>query len=129
MYRSRFFITLLLSLTVVVCVGCGLFYYNRNVQSTAVIEEIKILQRAPNKFIDYDTSIGVSSADDLGYVVNDSSISLHYGKKVIDIKKKSLKDPEFMADLKSIGIEFWYHDEDMKITYWGEEIEEWVALH
>lgn len=129
MHRTRFFLTFFLMLAVAACVGGGLWYYNRNVQSMAVINEIKVLQRAPNKFIDYDTSIGVYSADDLGYVVNSNSISLHYGKKVIDIKKKSLSDPEFIADMKSIGIEFWYHEDEMKITYWGEEIEEWVALH
>lgn len=129
MHRTRFFLTFFLMLAVATCVGGGLWHYNRNVQSMAVINEIKVLQRAPNKFIDYDTSIGVYSADDLGYVVNSNSISLHYGKKVIDIKKKSLSDPEFIADMKSIGIEFWYHEDEMKITYWGEEIEEWVALH
>ncbi len=129
MARTRMLGTMVLTAFFAILVCAALYIFNMYMQDTSVIENIKALQKSPNVFMDVDDSIGVSSAADIGYIVDSSGISLHYGNQIIDIKRKSLKNADFMELLKSIGIEFWYHEDEMRVTYWGDEVTEWTAIH
>lgn len=128
MYKKSQFIIMVILVTVITCgIILGVHHFTMQ-QDYSVIETIQHAQVKPNVFIDYGMSIDVQSAEDLGFILKDSCILLHYGHQVIDIKYSSLSDPEFIDALGSIGIEVFQHDGSYKFTYWGEEIDEWVHI-
>ena len=128
MNRKRMLLSLLMVILICILVVIGVFVYN-NMQPTSVVDELKYMQVSPNHFIDVDDSIAVHSAEDVSYSVKEKEIYVYYGKKTIQIKKSSLTDKEFMQKLKDIGIEVWLHEDDIKVTYWGEDLVEWAAMY
>lgn len=128
MYKKSQFILAVILVTIITCgLILGVHHFSMQ-QDYSVIETIQRAQVKPNVFIDYGKSIDVQSAEDLGFILKDSCILLHYGRQVIDIKYPSLEDPDFIDALAGIGIEVFQHDGKYKFTYWGEEIDEWVHV-
>lgn len=122
---------ILSAIVLVLVVSAGIFgyYYVTTRQDYTVINYITKMQVRPNKFIDYGKDINVSSANDLGYILSDGKIILSYGEQIIEIQKDSLKSQEFVDKLAYIGIVVKQHGDQYKITYWGEEIDEWVNIY
>ncbi len=95
-------------------------------QDMSVINMITEQQIGHNEFILDGHNIGVESAADLGFYVHPNEIELHYGKQVIYIKMKSLKNKDFMDKLNAIGIKIYQKEDQYMITYWDEVIVQWV---
>ncbi len=95
-------------------------------QDMSSIRMIAEQQLGHSEFILGGYKIGVSSAEDLGFYVHRSAIELHYGEQVINIKKRSLQDTGFVDALAEIGIVVYQKDDAYRITYWDEEIKQWI---
>lgn len=98
---------------------------------TKPIEQIRANMLAPNKFYTGETTVGVKSVDDLGYILKSRVIELHYGKIVVNIPYKALSNKEYMDELSDIGINVYRRKIDdnsyeYRLTYWDEVIEEWA---
>lgn len=99
-----------------------------------VINLIEQRQDKPGKFIDMDGQVQVESVDDLGYILKDNKIELHYGVQVIDIPYNSLDNQKWTDALSTIGIKvFRRTDEETgkteyRLKYWDEVIQEWSRV-
>lgn len=116
-------------------IGVGLLYYSENKTNYDVIKLIHDRQKRPNEFIDMDGQVCVEDVYDLGYILKDSKIELHYGVQVIDIPYRTLDDEEWMEALSTIGIKVYRRvDEETgetlyRLTYWGDVIQEWSKVY
>lgn len=112
-----------------------LFWYSENRLNYEVIELIEGRQKRPGEFIDLDGQVQVDSADDLGFILKDSKIELHYGVQVIDIPYNSLDNKEWTSALGEIGIKVYRRKNDetgkwqYRITYWDEPIQVWSKVY
>lgn len=106
-------------------------WFQENYIDTSMIDRIHDMQRGPNEFYDIGNEIGVESAADLYYMVdeNNYNVTLYYGKEVIKIPKNALKDEEYVEKLGSIGITFEQRlnpenekEIQYRFMYWGEDI-------
>ena len=101
----------------------------------STINHIKDMQRGPNSFHDLSGDIAVSSADDVGYKVDgEYSLTIYYGKQIIHISPNAFKSEEFRSKIGEIGIKLYHHvNEDgsilYKVTYWDEDIDEYVYVN
>lgn len=128
--KYRVVVSLVTLLLATAAVG-GIYVYKQWYQSMTAIDTITRNQYGHNKFFDVNNTIEVSEPEDLGYKIEDSGdITLYYGKQIIEIKKHSMKEADFMKKLEAIGIEIKTNDKgEYKITYWGDEITEWEAVY
>ena len=120
--------------TVVICCLAAiallaLNYYTDNRVSYTAIETIENAQLHPNDFADLGKQIAVESAQDLGYSVSDTNITIFYGAQVIKVPKKSLEDVELVKRLNAIGLRIYEKDGVYKITYWDEELPQWTNVN
>lgn len=127
------------ALAIVVVIGAiiavGLTYYSDNKTNYDVIKLIHDRQKRPNEFIDMDGQVGVTDVHNLGYILKDSKIELHYGVQVIDIPYRTLDDSDWMDALGTIGIKVYrrVNEEtgktEYRLTYWDETIQEWSKVY
>lgn len=79
-------------------------------------------------FIDYDHSINVESAKDIGYWNKGTTWYVKFGKLQLKFTKENLKDPAYLEAIAAIGLDVRGNLEDNNLRwYWcGEQLEEWV---
>lgn len=122
-----------LFLVVVAIVAIYLYDYMRIDYST--IDYITGLQKGPGNFLDLSGDIDVHSYEDLGFEVKgEYDILIHYGKQVIRVNRQCLESDEWRDKVGKIGIKVYSRvdketDERLyRITYWGEDIEQWSRV-
>lgn len=126
-------LTILVLLCTLLCVT--LYYYSENRLNYDVIELIHDRQKRPGEFIDMDGQVSVENIDDLGFILKEGKIELHYGVQTIDIPFKSLDNEEWLNALNEIGIKVYrrYNEEteemEYQVRYWEEVIEEWSKVY
>ena len=113
----------------------GLYYFEYSRIDYSAIDYIKSMQKSANNFLDLAGDIGVSSYEDLGFEQkSDYDILIHYGKQVIKVNRKCLESEEWRNRVEAIGLKIYsrVNDEteerEYKITYWGEEIDQWSRV-
>ena len=79
-------------------------------------------------FIDYDHSIDVESAEDLGWWKKDGNWYIMYGKLQLEFTPDQLRDPTFLEQVGRIGLDIRGDlDSGNLHFYWfNTELEEWV---
>lgn len=84
--------------------------------------------RPGGTFVDYDHSIDVASADDLGWWEKDGKWYVMYGKLQLEFTKEQLRDKTFLEQVKCIGLDIRGDlDEGRLRFYWFDtELEQWV---
>jgi len=121
----------------IACVGALILLYGYTSQrvDTSVIDYISQLQTSPNKFIDVSGDIGVSSANDIGYLVNsDYNIVIYYGKQVIEMNRNCFNNEVYRNKLAEIGVRVYTKTTedgivDYKVTYWDVEVERFSRVY
>lgn len=129
----------IVALTLIVIVGTlaclGLYYYSENKLNYDVVKLIHDRQKRPGEFIDMDGQVQVESSDDLGFILKEGKIELHYGIQTIDIPFNSLENTEWLEALGDIGIKVYrrYNEQteetEYRVTYWDEVITEWSKVY
>ena len=115
---------ILLTVTAVVAV-----VVNYNLHST--METMKFIEgrlRPGGAFVDYDQSICVESAEDLGWWEKGGNWYVMYGKLQLEFTPEQLKDPVVLEQIGRIGLDIRGDlDEGNLRFYWfGTQLEEWV---
>lgn len=79
-------------------------------------------------FVDYDNSIGVESAEDIGYWNKGTTWYVKFGKLELEFTKQNLQDPEYLKAIDACGLDVKGDLEANELRwYWcGEQLKEWV---
>lgn len=100
----------------------------------STIDYISTMQKGRNQFNDLGNDINVESVDDIGYIINGYyMIDIHYGDQIITMNKKCFEDKMFRSKLERIGIKVYTHEDEnqnvqYKVTYWGEDVQEYSLI-
>jgi len=120
-------------LFVLILVGAFIYMGVRIDYST--IDHITELQKSPNEFNDLSGDVDVHSSDDLGFIVNsDYSISIYYGRQIIELTPTCFKSEEYRERIAKIGLHVYTAvDEESgnilyRVTYWGEDIDQFSRV-
>lgn len=103
--------------------------WNLSLQDTMdTIEFIAGRYKGSGVYVDYDNSIAVKSAKDIGYWNKGTDWYVKYGKLELKFTKQNLQDPEYLKGIKAIGLDVRGSLEDNSLTWWyeGTQLEEWV---
>lgn len=125
--------TLLVLIGTVACLA--LFFYSESRLNYDVVKLIHDRQKRPGEFIDMDGQVQVDDVDDLGYILKDGKIELHYGVQTIDIPFKSLDNEEWITSLNEIGIKVYrrynaqIQETEYRVTYWDDDVTEWSSVY
>lgn len=129
----------IIALTFIVLLGTllclALYYYSENRLNYDVVNLIHDRQKRAGEFIDMDGQVQVDSVDDLGFILKEGKIELHYGVQTIDIPFNSLDNEEWLNALGDIGIKVYrrYNEKteetEYRVTYWDEVITEWSKVY
>lgn len=123
-----------LGLFIVIVALVGLYVYQNNRVDMSTIEYIQSMQKGPSDFLDLANDINVSSADDVGFIVNSEyNINIHYGSQILEMNRKCFMSEQYRKGLEKIGILVYTHvNEDgsilYKVTYWGEEVDQYSKV-
>lgn len=121
---------LLIILSAVVICACVVGAILVNMSLHNVLETMKFIEGRyrGGRFVDYDNSIGVESADDIGYWYKDGKYVVKYGKLELAFSEKNLRDPVYQQACKNIGLEAKGNLEEHKVVWYfqGQRLEEWV---
>lgn len=134
-YMSGKIVGLVLVVILGTLICLGLYYYSENKLNYDVVKLIHDRQKRPGEFIDMDGQVQVESSDDLGFIIKDGKIELHYGIQTIDIPFSSLDNAEWLDALGEIGIKIYrrYNEQtektEYRVTYWDEIITEWSKVY
>ncbi len=104
-------------------------YINMNLGSTMdTLEFISSRYRGGGLFVDYDNSIAVESAEDIGYWNEGTTWYVKFGKLELVFTHEDLQDPEMLKAIAAVGLDVRGKLEDNNLRwYWaGEELKEWV---
>ena len=84
--------------------------------------------RPGGAFVDYDGSIAVESAEDLGWWKKDGNWYVMYGKLQLEFTPKQLRDPAHLEMIGRIGLDIRgdLEEGDLRFFWLGTELEEWV---
>lgn len=124
--KTKFSIIVATVLILVIAIGAVLVNYNlHSTMNTMQFIESRLRNGV---FIDYDHSIDVESAEDLGWWKKGGNWYVMYGKLQLEFTPKQLQDKEFLAQVARIGLDIRGQlDEGNLHFYWfGTELEEWV---
>ena len=101
---------------------------NMSLESTMDTMEFIAGRYRSGSFVDYDHSIEVESAKDIGYWNKGTTWYIKYGKLELEFTKKNLQDPEYLKAIAAIGLDVRGNLEENNLRwYWnGVELEEWV---
>lgn len=110
----------------------GFYYFTETRMDMSTVEYIQSMQSSPNQFLDLANDINVSSAEDLGYIVEGNySINIMYGDQIIRMTKKCFESKEYRQEIAKIGLKVYVHvDENdpenilYRVTYWDDPVEE-----
>lgn len=112
----------------------GLYAFSAVRVDTSTIDYIQGMQKGPNDFLDLANDINVSSADDVGFIVEgEYSINIHYGDQIIEMNRNCFKSEEYREALAGIGINVYTHENEdgtilYRVTYWGEDVDEYSRV-
>jgi hypothetical protein len=109
--------------------GGFVIYGNYGIQdTTAIMDFIESRLRGSGTFADYDGSIGIESAEDLGWWKKGENWYVMYGKLQLKFTPERLQDQEFLKKIGSIGLDIRGDLEEGKLSfYWfGTKLKEWV---
>lgn len=112
----------------------GLYAFSAVRVDTSTIDYIQGMQKGPNDFLDLANDINVSSADDVGFIVEgEYSINIHYGDQIIEMNRNCFKSEEYRSALEGIGINVYTHENEdgtilYRVTYWGEDVDEYSRV-
>lgn len=110
----------------------GFYYFTETRMDMSTVEYIQSMQSSPNQFLDLANDINVSSAEDLGYIVEGNySINIMYGDQIIRMTKKCFESKEYRQEIAKIGLKVYVHvDENdpekilYRVTYWDDPVKE-----
>lgn len=109
-------------------VAAGAILMNMNLESTMDTMEFIAGRYRSGSFIDYDHSIDVESAADIGYWNKGTTWYIKFGKLELEFTKKDLQDPKYLEAIAAIGLDVRGDLETNQLRwYWGGvELKEWV---
>ena len=137
--KTKYMAGKIVGLTFVVIIGViacfALYYYSEHKLNYDVVKLIHDRQKRPGEFIDMDGQVQVEDVHDLGYILKDGKIELHYGIQTIDIPFDSLENEEWISKLNEIGIKVYWRNNaetgetEYRVTYWDEVVTEWSKVY
>ena len=96
---------------------------NSNLHSTMRTMQFIEGRYKHGKFIDYDNSIAVESADDLGWFRKKGNWYVRYGKLELEFTKSQLKDENILKMLPKIGLDVRGNLEEGDLKWYWEGVE------
>ena len=116
------------TVVIVIAVAVGAVLINYNLHSTFKTMQFIEGRLRNGTFIDYDHSIDVESAEDLGWWKKDGNWYIMYGKLQLEFTPDQLRDPTFLEQVGRIGLDIRGDlDSGNLHFYWfNTELEEWV---
>ena len=121
-------LTVLSALVLVLAAGLAV-YINSSLDDTmSTINFIAGRYKGSGVFVDYDNSIGVKTADDIGYWYKKGNWYIKYGKLQLEFTPKMLEDPEYIKGIAAIGLDARgsISDGSLRWFWCDEELEVWV---
>lgn len=117
-----------ISALAIVLVAVVAVYINVNLEDTMDTMEFIAGRYRGGSFVDYDNSIDVESAKDIGYWNKGTTWYVKFGKLELKFTKQDLQDPAYLEAISAIGLDVRGNLEENNLKwYWGgEELEEWV---
>lgn len=119
---------IIVSVILIVVIAASAVLINYNLHST--MRTMKFIEgRLRNgTFVDYDQSICVESAEDLGWWKKDGNWYVMYGKLQLEFTPKQLQDRTFLEQVSRIGLDIRgnLEDGDLHFYWFDTELEEWV---
>jgi len=122
-------ISIIVSAIVITVITGVAVYINAGLHSTRdTMEFIASRKRPDGSFLDYDHSIDVYSADDLGWYKDGDNWYVLYGKLQLEFTPEQLADESFMKLVNSIDLDVKGNIEEGTLRfYWrGEKLDECV---
>lgn len=119
---------IIVSLFLLFTVSVAAVVVNTNLHSTEKTM-LFIEERLRNgSFIDYDQSICVESAEDIGWWKKGNNWYIMYGKLQLEFTPKQLRDPDFLALVGRIGLDIRGDLDagDLRFYWYDTELAEWV---
>lgn len=115
---------------IVICVAATLaVVLNLSLEDTMdTMEFIAGRYKGGTLFVDYDNSIGVESASDVGYWQKGNNWYIKYGKLELEFTPKDLADEKMLEAIGQIGLDVRGNLETNELTWYfaGVKLEEWV---
>ena len=125
--KTKFGIIAVVAIIVIVSIGAVLINYNlHSTMKTMQVSEGRI--RPGGTIVDYDQSICVESAEDLGWWKKDGNWYVMYGKLQLEFTPKQLEDQKFLEQVGRIGLDIRgdLEEGNLRFYWYGTELEEWV---
>ena len=125
--KTKFGIIAVVAIIVIVSIGAVLINYNlHSTMKTMQLIEGRI--RPGGTIVDYDQSICVESAEDLGWWKKDGNWYVMYGKLQLEFTPKQLEDQAFLEQVGRIGLDIRgdLEEGNLRFYWYGTELEEWV---
>lgn len=125
--KSKFGIIVAVVLTV--AIASGALILNANLHSTMrTMQFIEGRMRPGGAFIDYDHSIDVETAEDIGWWYKHGNWYIMYGKLQLEFTPEQLRDPKYLEQIGRIGLDIRgsLDEKDLRFFWLGTELEEWV---
>lgn len=123
-----------LGLTLVVVALVAIYVLEGSRIDTSAVDYIYSMQKGPSKFLDLASDINVSSAEDVGFKVNaDYDITIYYGDQVIPMNRNCFNSEEYRNLISKIGLKVYTRvgDDEViqyRVTYWGDEIDQYSIV-
>lgn len=113
----------------IIALAIGGILLNMNLHST--MKSMKFIEGRyrGGSFVDYDNSIAVHSADDLGWYKKSTNTWLvKYGKIGLEFTKQQLQDPAILEEIDKIGLDVRgdLEEGDLRWYWCGVELKELV---
>ena len=102
--KTKFGIIAVVAIIVIVSIGAVLINYNLH-STMKTMQFIEGRIRPGGTVVDYDQSICVESAEDLGWWKKDGNWYVMYGKLQLEFTPKQLEDQAFLEQVGRIGLD------------------------
>lgn len=125
--KTKFGIIAVVAIIVIVSIGAVLINYNLH-STMKTMQFIEGRIRPSGTIVDYDQSICVESAEDLGWWKKDGNWYVMYGKLQLEFTPKQLEDQKFLEQVGRIGLDIRgdLEEGNLRFYWYGTELEEWV---
>ena len=125
--KTKFGIIAVVAIIVIVSIGAVLINYNLHI-TMKTMQFIEGRIRPGGTIVDYDQSICVESAEDLGWWKKDGNWYVMYGKLQLEFTPKQLEDQAFLEQVGRIGLDIRgdLEEGNLRFYWYGTELEEWV---
>ena len=125
--KTKFGIIAVVAIIVIVSIGAVLINYNLH-SAMKTMQFIEGRIRPGGTIVDYDQSICVESAEDLGWWKKDGNWYVMYGKLQLEFTPKQLEDQKFLEQVGRIGLDIRgdLEEGNLRFYWYGTELEEWV---